>query len=94
MEYIKKTKDISDGKSFAIFLPVRIQIPGDQRSIDAPGHGYPAYTAEHWDIETSANEEEWKDRIRKYSLEGIDFKAAILSTVKIKTETIVTVDIS
>ena len=31
---------------YAVFIKTSTHIPGDQRSIDHPGHGYPAYTLE------------------------------------------------
>jgi len=50
MEWYRKSKhisriaDIPDGEHWVAIEDHSVHVPGDQRSIDYPGHGYPAHT--------------------------------------------------
>ena len=55
MKQVRSPADVPQGTHFAVLIyKVRqIDIPGDERSRQAPGHGYPAHTeeipsTEHW----------------------------------------------
>jgi hypothetical protein len=44
MKYIEAKSQIPTGPHYAALVFESISIPGDQRSIDCPGHGYPTHT--------------------------------------------------
>jgi hypothetical protein len=55
MKPIKGPEDVPDDRHYAVIIYATntVHIPGDQRSRDAPGHGYPEHTEvfnnfEHW----------------------------------------------
>jgi hypothetical protein len=55
MKRIKSSKDILDCTHFAVIVykTSSVFVPGDERSKECPGHGYPAHTEiydtfEHW----------------------------------------------
>lgn len=41
---VQRIEDIPVGEHWAIIEVTTFTVPGDQRSRDAPGHGYPAHT--------------------------------------------------
>tara|TARA_Y100000034_G_scaffold33124_2_gene40644 strand:+ start:2034 stop:2303 length:270 start_codon:yes stop_codon:yes gene_type:complete len=57
--------ELSDGEMFVILKPVSISIPGDERSRTNPGHGYPAHTEQHWNMEVYPTEQKWTDEIQR-----------------------------
>jgi len=50
---------------YLLMTKTRIHVPGDQRSIDAPGHGYPAHTDTYDCVEVFEDEVKLKDKIKK-----------------------------
>jgi hypothetical protein len=73
-KYPKKLSDFPNVDCYCIMYERSVQIPGDERSRTNPGHGYPAYTEEIFDIVLFANADEWKKEI--ISLESSLFKRA------------------
>lgn len=52
-----------DGIFFAIVRNETIVVPGDQRSKDMPGHGYPKHFEDKASIEWFSDEAEFKARV-------------------------------
>lgn len=42
--YVKTAADVPQEEHYAVITGTIIHVPGDERSIQAPGHGYPAHT--------------------------------------------------
>lgn len=61
--YPKTIEHLPSEEFLAILRPVSVTIPGDERSRQAPGHGYPEHTLSHWEIEVFQSESEWKAAI-------------------------------
>ena len=55
--------DIPKTVHFAIITAETIHIPGDQRSIDYPGHGYPASTETVIKYKAFLKKSDWEDEI-------------------------------
>jgi hypothetical protein len=89
MNRFPKTVDqLPTGEFHAILTPVSVTIPGDERSRQAPGHGYPEHTISHWEMEVFPGEEEWRAEIllrdgRPYER----FKAVVIRPAVIKRTT-------
>ena len=88
MKTCNRLGDVPNGDHYVILEFDSIYIPGDQRSIDYPGHGYPA-TTENFSRYISFNtKDEWETEIKrrmdsKYSLK--DFVALKVSRASIET---------
>lgn len=58
---------------FAVFEQKSVHIPGDERSRQCPGHGYPAYDHKYTEVTEFETEEElltWierRERLRSYN---------------------------
>jgi len=50
---------------YAVFIKTSRTIPGDQRSRDFPGHGYPEHTVESTEVIEFTSEKEFTDWIHK-----------------------------
>lgn len=61
--YPKQVDQLPFEEFHAILTPVSITIPGDERSRQAPGHGYPEHTVSHWELEVFQSESAWKAAI-------------------------------
>ena len=87
--YPNNPADIPMGEHFAILVSSSTHVPGDQRSIDAPGHGYPAHSVSHWDYILFETEDEWKAEINKLTLRNdknfVPIKAN-RPTIEVKTD--------
>jgi hypothetical protein len=64
-KYCKSTADIPKTEHYAIVENRSVFIPGDQRSIDFPGHGYPASTEHFLEYVAYTEKEEWEAEIKK-----------------------------
>jgi len=62
-KFISTQKDMPKEKHWAIIEYSTVHIPGDQRSIDCPGHGYPAHTQSIVKYEAYFTEEKWLNQI-------------------------------
>ena len=58
-------KDVPDGDHYVILEFDSIYVHGDQRSIDYPGHGYPASTENFSRYISFTNKDEWETEITK-----------------------------
>jgi len=71
--FISEVSKFPEGESFIILRPKSIHIPGDQRSREAPGHGYPASSEDCWDLILFDSREEWEDEIKKLTNQSQQF---------------------
>lgn len=65
MKYCHSKSDIPATIHFAALVFGSVSIPGDQRSIDALGHGYPAHTETTMDyiaFESAEEMQRWVER--------------------------------
>ena len=65
MTYCQSIKDIPSTPHLVILVEKTRIIPADKRSIDYPGHGYPASTERYWDyivFATVGERNEWIKR--------------------------------
>lgn len=67
--------DLPDQPFYAILIPHTTHHEGDERSRTNPGHGYPAHSTHHWNIETYPTEEKWHEEIKqRISRKDTNFK--------------------
>ena len=91
-KYVSKPSDIPDGPHWAIITTTSVHIPGDQRSRDAPGHGYPERTESYISYEAFASEDDLKaeaERRLQSSFSRTDFiciHVDKIATPKIRAE--------
>lgn len=52
-------------KFYAVFVESSVHIPGDERSKQCPGHGYPAHTHKYTEVIEFESEEKLKDWIKR-----------------------------
>lgn len=62
-KYVSNT--VPSLKHWAIITRRSITIPGDQRSRDAPGHGYPEHQEDSIIYQAYSNEAVWKEDVRE-----------------------------
>lgn len=74
------------GPHWAIVTYSSVYHAADQRSIDCPGHGYPAYSEEVVKYQAFENEDDWKEQIREYKARNETFTAMKVIPAKITTE--------
>lgn len=78
---------------YAVFIKTTEYVPGDQRSIDCPGHGYGAHSVERTEVKEFANKEkflEWVENNVGYG--KVSYRAFKCSPVRIRTTTYIDVD--
>src|ERR1700688_5070329 len=63
--YCRSADDIPKKEHWAIIHSCSVSIPGDQRSREAPGHGYPAHTEQFIGYEAYDNEKEFTEALTK-----------------------------
>jgi hypothetical protein len=63
-------KDIPTEPHWAIISPVAIFVPGDQRSRDAPGHGYPEHYEEAISYDAYTDIAKWQSKIDRLIRQG------------------------
>ena len=91
--------DIPKEEHYAIIFGTSVYIPGDQRSIDYPGHGYPASTNYYPEYVSYTDKQEWMDEIIKLQAENAEGKYSkkdfvAMKVTPAKIETTVKVNIS
>lgn len=62
-KYAHSIDDIPQTSHWAIMSLQCIEIPGDERSRNCPGHGYPAHTVRLFNYEVYLTEEKWKQAV-------------------------------
>jgi len=65
IKYCHNTSEVPKTEHYAIIENRSVSIPGDQRSIDFPGHGYPASTEHFLEYVAYTEKQEWEDEIKK-----------------------------
>ena len=78
---------------YAVFIKTSTHIPGDQRSIDHPGHGYPAYTLEKTEVKEFKNKDEFLEWVENNVGYGkVSYRAFKCIPVQIRTTIHIDVD--
>lgn len=88
IKYCHYVEDVPKTEHYAIISNRSISIPGDQRSIDFPGHGYPASTEHFFEYVAFTEKVEWETEIKKRLTSQFgnkDFVALMVLPAKIKT---------
>lgn len=62
--FVNCREDFPPGEHFAIIKFSSVHIPADQRSIEAPGHGYPARDQPTITYQYYLSKEDWEEAIR------------------------------
>ena len=86
MSEVTNKKRMPKGPHWAIVTYGSIHHSADQRSIDNPGHGYPAYSEEIVKYQAFEVEDDWKEQIREYTARRETFTAMKVLPAKITTE--------
>jgi hypothetical protein len=74
-KFVSKLEDIPNTECWVIVSQTNVHIPGDERSRQAPGHGYPEHTESYVTIyEVFTNEEEFKEVLAIASTKYRGFK--------------------
>lgn len=76
---------------WAIIRTTQTWVPGDQRSIESPGHGYPEHTVESIDYLSFPTEAEMIDYIDRRGLKVGSFSALHVTPLTVTTKTVVSV---
>ena len=61
--FVHSRKDIPMGEHYVILEFSSFYVPGDQRSRDAPGHGYPEHDEQTVSYNVYASKDEWEAEI-------------------------------
>lgn len=93
--YASKKADVPTVEHYAVIDFSTIHIPGDQRSIDAPGHGYPAHDepmiSYHWFL----TKELWEKAVSVEAGKVFgtrEFVALHVKPAKINTQIVVSIE--
>lgn len=78
--------DIPTDKHYVIIEFGTIHIPADQRSIQHPGHGYPASTEITASYIAFSDKDHWEAAIKKRALAGDKFTALYASPAAIEKQ--------
>jgi hypothetical protein len=73
-KYPNTIDDLPKGEFYAILKNDGVHIPGDERSRQAPGHGYPAHTRNYLSFQVFNKEEitaEIENRLKHYPNEKL-----------------------
>jgi hypothetical protein len=62
--------DIPLGEHWAIITGSSIFVPGDQRSREAPGHGYPEHIESYLQYEAFLNADDFKSEVTRLTEKG------------------------
>jgi hypothetical protein len=86
------TADIPQDRHYAIITDRSISIPGDERSRQFPGHGYPASTEHVFTYTVYPTFEAWVTEIEDRERRGYkNFRAVQVTPARVETEIKVTV---
>lgn len=85
--YTHSVLDIPKEEHYAILVPRTIHVPGDERSITNPGHGYPAYDVKCWEYLAFKDKAEWTEEIKYRHEKNMPFMPIIAHPVSVKSET-------
>jgi len=63
MNYVIKLSDIPKTAHYVIIKMDSVFIPGDERSRQAPGHGYPEHTKYFPEMRVTTNKANWEQEV-------------------------------
>lgn len=90
MKNIKSKSEIPTVKHFAIIEFNTITIPGDNRSLINPGHGYPEHTENMITYFSFVSEEEWLTEVENRTVKGqSNFVAMLVNPAVVYRKTMV-----
>lgn len=92
-QYPKNIEEIELGETWVVLLNKSIHVPGDERSRQAPGHGYPAHDEPYVGMEVYFNVNALKERIAALYQRGEKFKVVKMQTVEVSAQVNIEVDI-
>ncbi|MEK7608766.1 MAG: hypothetical protein AAB495_04255 [Patescibacteria group bacterium] len=81
----KSAEKFPAGKHWAIIRFGSIHVPGDQRSRECPGHGYPASDVPTIDYIAVETEEEWKTEVERLTRLGEKVVAGVMYPAQVTT---------
>lgn len=88
-KYAHYLNEVPTTEHWAIITGASILIPGDDRSLTHPGHGYPASTEHYLSYEVFFTEENFKSAVIEKTKRNLEFRAIHV----IPTEITTTIDI-
>lgn len=73
MKYVFKKEDLPNNKHYAVLVFRKEFVPGDERSVTNPGHGYPAHYVNRTDyisFDSQKDLSDWilRNREKEYSV--------------------------
>lgn len=91
-KYPTRVEELPNEEFYAILTPKSVTIPGDERSRQAPGHGYPEHTEDSWSIEVFTVYAQWLDTIVALEKRSghSPYKAVIIKPSKVETKVSIT----
>lgn len=92
--WIHKPSEVPTQPHFAIFEANSIHVPGDERSRQYPGHGYPASTEYFLSYVAFDNKEEWEADIQERATRKNPDKFVAVYIIPAKVETKIVVNVS
>lgn len=93
-KWIHTLSEVPSGPHFAIFEANSIYVPGDERSRQYPGHGYPASTEYFLSYVAFDTKEEWASAIQERLTRNKDDKFIAVQVIPAQIETKVVVNIA
>lgn len=81
--YPTQVRQLPDETFYAILRPESVTVPGDERSRQCPGHGYPEHTVHHWSMQVFASREAWASEVERMGQDGKDFKAVKVTPARV-----------
>jgi hypothetical protein len=89
--YLSSLDQFPDTPHWVIMSTESYHVPGDERSRQCPGHGYPAHTITKINYEIYHNEEDWLASIQSredssYKREYVAFKSSGKADVTTKVQ--------
>lgn len=93
-KWIHKADEVPKGPHFAIFESNSIHVPGDERSRQYPGHGYPASTEYFMSYIAFDTKEEWEADIQERVTRKNADKFVAVQVIPATIETKVVVNVS
>lgn len=89
---LTQANQIAAGENYLILVPRTIYIPGDERSVTNPGHGYPASNEQTWSVQSFQSKDEWEAEIkRRVLVNDKDFVPIVANRPEINVSTDVSV---
>jgi hypothetical protein len=91
--YATKSDDVPKGKHYVVIRFTQIWIPGDERSRQAPGHGYPERFEDKCQYKAYLDEAEWKLEVARMTHSNDNFVAFVVEKLaKIKQQVEVVIE--